>query len=70
VCSSPYYRAEGGAGRLGVRGERAAVVVRPNGMMAAVSEGNQSGWWWGVMRSRCFGRYESRGGAGRQRART
>jgi hypothetical protein len=31
-------------------------------MKAAVSEGNRLGWWWGVMRSRCSGRYGSGGG--------
>jgi hypothetical protein len=41
-----------------------------NGMKAVVSEGKQPGWWWGVMRSRCSGRYGSGGGAGRRCART
>jgi hypothetical protein len=58
-------------GSEGERGGRAAAaVVRHNGMKAAVSEGNRPGWWWGVMRSRCFVRYGSGGGAGRRRART
>jgi hypothetical protein len=39
-----------------------AVVVHHNGMKAAVSEGNQPGWWWGLMRSRCSGHYGSGGG--------
>jgi hypothetical protein len=42
--------------------------VRHNGMKVAISEGNQSGVWWGVMRSRCSGRYGSGGDAGRWRA--
>jgi hypothetical protein len=43
VSSSPIYRVGGGAGRPGVGGERAAAVVRHNGMKAAVSEGNRPG---------------------------
>jgi hypothetical protein len=43
VSSSPFYRVRGGAGRPGIGGERAAAVVRHNGMKAAVSEGNQPG---------------------------
>jgi hypothetical protein len=62
VSSSPFYRVRRGAGRSGIGGERAAVVVRHNGMKAAVSEGNEPGVWWGVMRSRCSGRYGSGGG--------
>jgi hypothetical protein len=43
VSSSPFYRVRAGAGRPGIRGERAAAVVRHNGIKAAVSEGNRSG---------------------------
>jgi hypothetical protein len=60
----------GEEGHPGVGGEWAAAVVRHNGMKAAVSEGNCPGWWWGVMRSRCSGRYGSGGGASRRRVRT
>jgi hypothetical protein len=58
------YRVRGGVGRLGVRGEWVAAVVHHNGMKAAISERNRLGWWWGVMRSRCSGRY----GSGRETA--
>jgi hypothetical protein len=72
AISSPFYRVGGGAGRPGVGGEQAAAVVRHNGMKAPISEGNRPGWWWGVIRRRCSGRYGSGGSTGggvRQRGR-
>jgi NO-binding membrane sensor protein with MHYT domain len=56
ASSSPFYRVGGGVGG------QAVAVVHHNGMKATVLEGNRSGWWWGVMRSRCSGRYGTGGG--------
>jgi hypothetical protein len=70
ASSLPFYMVGGGAAQPGIGGERVAEVVHHNGMKAAVLEENRLGWWWGVMRSRCSGRYGRGGGAGRQRART
>jgi hypothetical protein len=65
---------------IGLEGERGGRVSESNErrrwcaimvMEAAVSEGDQSGWWWGVTRGRgCSGHYGSRSGAGRRRAHT
>jgi hypothetical protein len=60
VSSLPFYRVRGGAGRPGLGGEQAAVVVHHNGIRWSFQKRIGRGVWWGVMRSRCSDRYGER----------
>jgi hypothetical protein len=54
---------------IGLEGQRGGRATEGNGMVveAAVSGGDQLGWWWGVMRRGALAILGAEGGAERRR---
>jgi hypothetical protein len=68
-AGAPFYRVSGGAGRPGVRGEWAVMVVHHNGGGGGPFRRGSAGVVVGSDEVGCSGRYESGRGTGRRRAR-